>query len=54
MNWTSVISGMEYPHWLMIAGGMLVAVGFIGFVFQKNTDPHKRSNRIARRASRRL
>jgi hypothetical protein len=39
MNWTSVISGMEYPHWLMIAGGMLVAVGFIGFVFQKNTDP---------------
>ena len=39
MNWNSLVSAMEYPHWLMAAGGVLVAVGFIGFVFQKNTQP---------------
>ena len=27
---------MQYPHWLMIAGAVLVVVGFIGFAFQKN------------------
>jgi len=39
MNWNNVISEMQYPHWLMAAGGVLLAVGFIGFVFQKNTQP---------------
>jgi hypothetical protein len=39
MNWNDVISEMQYPHWLMAAGGVLVVVGFIGFVFQKNTKP---------------
>jgi hypothetical protein len=39
MNWNDVISEMQYPHWLMAAGGVLAAVGFIGFVFQKNTEP---------------
>ncbi|MGA2412175.1 MAG: hypothetical protein ABSG46_17555 [Candidatus Binataceae bacterium] len=42
MNWNDVISEMQYPHWLMAAGGVLVAVGFIGFVFQKNTQPAER------------
>jgi hypothetical protein len=27
---------MEYPHWLMVAGAVLVVVGFIGFAFHKN------------------
>src|SRR5258707_4253220 len=31
---------MEYPHWLMVAGAVLVVVGFIGLAFHKNyADP---------------
>jgi hypothetical protein len=26
---------MEYPHWLMIAGAVLVAFGFVGFAFSQ-------------------
>jgi hypothetical protein len=27
---------MQYPHWLMITGAVLVVVGIIGFAFRKN------------------
>jgi DNA-directed RNA polymerase alpha subunit len=27
---------MEYPHWIMVAGAVLVVIGFIGFAFHKN------------------
>ena len=27
---------MQYPHWLMIGGAVLVALGFIGFAFCQN------------------
>jgi hypothetical protein len=27
---------MEYPHWLMVAGAVLVMLEFFGFVFLKN------------------
>jgi hypothetical protein len=27
---------MQYPHWLMIAGAVLVVLGFIGFAFSQN------------------
>ena len=27
---------MQYPHWLMVAGAVLVVVGFIGLALQKN------------------
>jgi hypothetical protein len=27
---------MQYPHWLMVAGAVLVMVGFIGFALHKN------------------
>ncbi len=30
------VSSMEYPHWLMVAGAVLVVVGFIGFAFRQN------------------
>ena len=33
-----MLSAMEYPHWLMIAGAVLVVVGFIGFAFHKKPD----------------
>jgi len=29
---------MEYPHWLMLAGAILVVLGFIGFAFSKNRN----------------
>jgi hypothetical protein len=33
-----MLSAMQYPHWLMIAGATLVVVGFIGFAFSKNRN----------------
>jgi preprotein translocase subunit Sss1 len=27
---------MEFPHWLMVAGAVLVALGVIGFAFSKD------------------
>jgi LPXTG-motif cell wall-anchored protein len=27
---------MQYPHWLMVAGAVLMVLGFIGFAFRKN------------------
>jgi hypothetical protein len=27
---------MHYAHWLMVAGGVLVVVGIIGFALHKN------------------
>ena len=26
----------EYPHWMMMAGAVLVALGFMGFAFHRN------------------
>jgi hypothetical protein len=28
----------EYPHWLMMAGAILVAAGFIGLAFHRNRN----------------
>jgi hypothetical protein len=31
---------MEYPHWLMLTGAVMVAFGFVGIAFLKNkTEP---------------
>ena len=27
---------MQYPHWLMVAGAVLVVIGFIGFAFHQS------------------
>lgn len=29
---------LEYPHWLIVAGAILVVFGFIGFAFSKNKN----------------
>ena len=29
---------MEYPHWMMVAGAVLVVVGFIGLGFSRNRN----------------
>jgi len=28
----------EYPHWMMMAGAILVAIGFIGLAFRQNRN----------------
>jgi hypothetical protein len=33
-----MLSAMEYPHWLMVAGTVLVVLGFIGFAFRQNRN----------------
>jgi hypothetical protein len=35
---TDTLSALQYPHWLMVAGAVLVIVGFIGFAFSKNRN----------------
>jgi hypothetical protein len=30
---------LEYPHWIMVVGGILVALGFFGFAFSRNRIP---------------
>jgi hypothetical protein len=38
MTW---LSEMEYPHWLMVAGALLVVAGFLGLGFSRymNREP---------------
>jgi hypothetical protein len=33
-----MLSEMQYPHWLMVAGVVLVVLGFIGFAFRQNKN----------------
>jgi hypothetical protein len=33
---TNAFSAMEYPHWLMVAGAVLVVLGFVGLAFRRN------------------
>jgi hypothetical protein len=35
---------MQYPHWLMVAGAVLVVVGFIGFALHKNNAEQVENN----------
>ena len=32
-----MLSAMEYPHWLIVAGACLVVVGFVGLTFRRNS-----------------
>jgi hypothetical protein len=34
----TALSAMEYPHWLMVAGAILVAAGLIGLAFHRNRN----------------
>ena len=33
-----MLSAMQYPHWLMVAGAVLVVLGFIGFALRQNMN----------------
>jgi hypothetical protein len=37
-----MLSGMQYPHWLMVAGAALVVLGAVGFAFRQ--PGHKSGN----------
>ena len=33
-----LLSSIELPHWLMIGGAGLVAIGFVGLAFARNKE----------------
>jgi hypothetical protein len=38
-----LLSDWEYPHWMMMAGAILVALGFMGFAFHRNRNESGRA-----------
>jgi hypothetical protein len=38
---------MQYSHWLMVAGGVPVVIGFIGFAIQKNNAETVENNKTS-------
>jgi hypothetical protein len=39
---SNAFSSMQYPHWLIVAGAVLLVLGFIGLAFrQRGADPPK-------------
>jgi hypothetical protein len=34
----AILSTMQYPHWLMVAGAVLVLLGFISFAISPNRN----------------
>jgi LPXTG-motif cell wall-anchored protein len=32
------IQELQYPYWLMVAGALLLIVGFVGFALRKNRE----------------
>lgn len=44
----TVLSSMEYPHWLMIAGALLLTLGLIGFALkQRSVEAEPRATAIS-------
>jgi hypothetical protein len=33
-----MLTAMQFPHWMMVAGAVLVTLGFIGFAFSNNRN----------------
>jgi hypothetical protein len=42
----------EYPHWMMMAGAILVAAGYIGLAFHRNRNGPVNESSRAREAIR--
>lgn len=38
MNLFGWLSKMEYPHWMIAAGAILLAIGFVGFALRQNEN----------------
>ena len=41
---TDALSSMEYPHWLIIAGAILLVLGLVGFVLRTRSVEAERSD----------
>ena len=46
-------SAMEYPHWLIVAGAILVVIGTIGLAFRRRMAPLERTEAANRNEQRR-
>jgi hypothetical protein len=44
-----MLSAMEYPHWLLVAGAVLVVLGFFGLALRRNrnAEPHEDNKKQA-------
>jgi hypothetical protein len=47
------LAAMEYPHWLIVAGVILVVFGIIGLVFRQRLAPIERTEVANRNEQRR-
>ena len=43
---TDAFSSMEYPHWLIVAGAVLLVLGFIGLAFAKERTLRPSSKKL--------
>ena len=41
---TNAFSSMGYPHWLIVAGAVLLVLGFIGHAFRQRKDAEAKLN----------
>jgi hypothetical protein len=39
-----MLSAMEYPHWLIVAGAVLVVIGFFGLAFRRHEPTEMNAN----------
>jgi hypothetical protein len=39
-----LLSSIELPHWLMIGGALLIAIGFLGLAFTRNKEVATKSD----------
>ena len=41
-----MLPSMQHPHWMIVAGGILVVIGFIGFALHQNRNGETVDERI--------
>jgi len=34
----TILSTLQYPHWLMVVGAIFIVLGFIGYAFRQNKN----------------
>ena len=44
---TNAFSSMGYPHWLIVAGAVLLVLGFIGLAFRQRKDAEAKLKEMA-------
>jgi hypothetical protein len=41
-----MFSSMQYPHWMILGGGILVVIGAVGILFRRNGDEVQADERV--------